>query len=416
MPTATHRARHASLPPFPASAGRRPTASLASLAAFGAFAAAAAAGCDLSTTSPSGGGGGGGGTRLELRTVVQGLTQPVSLTTAPGDSRLFVVEQPGTIRILEGGVLAPTPFLDLTDRVGSAGPEQGLLGLAFHPDYAQNGRFFVSYTGVDGSSTVEELSADPGASEADPATGSLVLRVEQPQPNHNGGHLAFGPDGMLYLGLGDGGGEGDPEVNGQDPATLLGTILRLDVDGEAPYEIPPDNPFVGDPEARPEVWAYGLRNPWRFSWDPARDLLFVADVGQDRWEEVNVVASSQGGLNFGWSTMEGTDCFGASTCNQSGLQPPQIVYGHDQGCSVTGGVVYRGAAIPDLDGLYILGDYCQGWIAVAALQGPFVVAVQQLALSSAGSITSFGVDAQGEVYVLVAEGTLYRLVEAPTGA
>ncbi|HZD06356.1 MAG TPA: PQQ-dependent sugar dehydrogenase [Longimicrobiales bacterium] len=219
-----------------------------------ALAVVVLAGCDLSTAPPGGGGNGGGGTRLELQTVVQGLDQPLDLTTAPGDPRLFVVEKPGTIRVLENGTLLPTPFLDLTGRVGNAGPEQGLLGLAFHPDYAANGRFFVSYTGVDGSSTVEEYSADPGSSEADPASASLVLRVEQPQPNHNGGHLAFGPDGMLYLGLGDGGGEGDPEEHGQDLGTLLGTILRLDVDGEAPYEIPPDNPFVDDPDARPEIW------------------------------------------------------------------------------------------------------------------------------------------------------------------
>ncbi|MCB2224096.1 MAG: PQQ-dependent sugar dehydrogenase, partial [Actinobacteria bacterium] len=292
---------------------------------------------------------------LAAEVVADGYANPVFVTSPPGDDRLFVVEKPGRVRI----VGQEEPFLDITALTSEAHQERGLLGLAFHPDYAGNGRFFVSYTDTGGTSTLAEfaVSADPGA--ADPASFRILLTQSQPRDNHNGGMIAFGPDGYLYLGLGDGGGAGDRFGNGQRPDTLLGTLLRLDVDAGTPYAVPPDNPFL-DGGGAPEVWAYGLRNPWRFSFDGG--LLYVADVGQRLWEEVDVVPAADGGLNYGWSIIEGDACFGSATCDDPGSVAPVVVYGHDEGCSVTGGTVYRGGAIPELDGHYFYGDWCGGWV------------------------------------------------------
>lgn len=369
------------------------------------------AACDLSTSDPFENGNEG----IEgffLEPVVQGLSQPVFLTSPPGDPRLFVVERTGAVLIVtpDGSVL-PTPFLDLSQEVTTVGSEQGLLGLAFHPDYADNGRFFVDYTDVGGDTRVVEYMADPTSDVADAGSASLVLHVEQPFANHNGGQVSFGPDGMLYIGLGDGGSGGDPNGNGQNLQTLLGTILRIDVDGAPPYEIPADNPFVSDGEARAEIWAYGLRNPWRFAWDPAQSLFYIADVGQDQVEEVNIIPSANGGVNYGWRIMEGGECFLQATCIQEGLHLPEIVYSHELGCSVTGGVAYRGSEIPTLAGRYLFADFCDGWIRAAAVENRLVVDVSELEIDRPGSITSFGVDADGEVYVLVAEGTVFKLVE-----
>ncbi|MDP2530743.1 MAG: PQQ-dependent sugar dehydrogenase, partial [Candidatus Palauibacterales bacterium] len=294
--------------------------------------------------------------------VVSGLSSPVWLTAPPGDPRLFVVEQRGTIRIVKDGSLLPEPFLDLRPAVASGG-ERGLLGLAFHPDYASNGRFYVDYTDPQGDTRVVAYrvsASDPDR--ADPASGDTILAVDQPYSNHNGGLVTFGPDGMLYVGLGDGGSGGDPRGNGQNRGTLLGAILRLDVDGGSPYRIPPDNPFVGQAGFRGEIWAWGLRNPWRYSFDPASGLLYIADVGQNDWEEINAEPARSGGLNYGWNVMEGRHCYGSSSCDAQGLVQPILEYDHRDGCSITGGFVYRGSAMPDLQGTYFYSDYCSGWL------------------------------------------------------
>lgn len=367
--------------------------------------------CNVSTSGPFDGENGERVEGLTLNPVVSGLAQPTYLTAPEGDPRLFITERSGAIRVVaEGGTLRSAPFLDLSAEVTTSGSEQGLLGMAFHPDYAENGRFFVDYTDNEGDTRVVEYSADPSEDVADAGSGSLILHVEQPQSNHNGGQVSFGPDGYLYIGLGDGGGSGDPDENGQNPGTLLGTILRIDVDGGTPYAIPPDNPFVGNAEARDEIWAYGLRNPWRFAWDPIQDLFYVADVGQERWEEVNIVSVFDAGVNFGWRTMEGPDCYIDPVCLDDGLHIPEIVYTHQVGCSVTGGLVYRGLDLEEIAGQYLFGDYCEGWIRAAAVEDQFLVGVTQLGFEPPGSITSFGEDARGEIYVLVAEGTVYKLV------
>jgi glucose/arabinose dehydrogenase len=285
---------------------------------------------------------------LRLETVVTGLSSPLFLTAPPGDARLFVVEQPGRIRIVENGALRPVPFLDITDRVLDGG-ERGLLGLAFPADYASSGEFVVHYTNVSGDTRVERyrVGADPDV--ADPSSARLVLALDQPFGNHNGGQVSFGPDGMLFIGLGDGGSAGDPQGNGQNRGTLLGSILRVDISVE-PYAVPPDNPFAGVAGARGEIWAWGLRNPWRFAFDMADNRIYIADVGQNRHEEVNATDASAGGLNYGWDIMEATHCFSSSSCTTTGLTPPVLEYGHDEGCSVTGGVVYRGSKLDGVSG------------------------------------------------------------------
>ena len=360
--------------------------------------------------NPSDGGGpppADGAPRLER--VVGGLEQPVHLTAPPGDPRLFIVEQPGRIRIVQDGTLRPTPFLDITSKVGTGG-ERGLLSVAFHPDYARNGTFFVDYTDRAGDTRVERyrVSADPAR--ADPASASLVLAVAQPYANHNGGLVAFGPDGMLYVGMGDGGAGGDPLEAGQDPNSLLGALLRLDVDAAQPYAIPADNPYASG-GGRPEIWAIGLRNPWRFSWDRAEGMLYVADVGQNRLEEVNAVPAGEAGVNYGWDDMEGTDCFEPSTgCATAGRRLPVLVYTHDDGCSITGGHVYRGSAIPSLRGHYLYADYCEGWVRSFRLSGGQATDRRTLDFGDVGRITSFGQDAAGETYVLSHGGDVYRIV------
>ncbi|MBU1494501.1 MAG: PQQ-dependent sugar dehydrogenase [Actinobacteria bacterium] len=343
---------------------------------------------------------------LQLEVVGDGYANPVFVTSPPGDDRLFVVEKPGRIRII--GVEAP--FLDVTALTAEDHQEQGLLGLAFHPDYAANGRFFVYYTDRGGTSTLAEYAVSAADRDAaDPGSAEILLTQEQPKGNHNGGMLAFGPDGRLYLGLGDGGGANDRYGNGQRPDTLLGAILRLDVDAATPYAIPPDNPFV-DGGGAPEVWAYGLRNPWRFSFDGG--LLYVADVGQAAWEEIDVAPAASGGLNYGWPIMEGEACFQEAGCDAAGLEAPVIVYSHDEGCSVTGGYVYRGAAIPEIDGHYFYADWCGGWVRSIRYQDGAITDASDWTgdLGSLDQIVSFGRDAAGELYVVVQGGTIYRIV------
>ena len=345
---------------------------------------------------------------VELELVSDQLTEPTYLAQPPGDDRLFVTEQPGSIRIIRDGALLPTPFLDLTAQVQGGG-ERGLLGLAFAPDFATSGRFFVHYTNLEGSTRVESYTALPGSDEADPATARLVLAHEQPADNHNGGQIVFGPDGMFYLGLGDG-GEGAQD-NAQDRSSLLGSVLRLDVSTDSGYAVPGDNPFVGEADVAPEIWHYGLRNPWRFSFSSNPALLIIADVGEHDREEVNAVAAGEGGVNFGWPIMEGTVCFGAATCSQEGLRLPVHEYAQPEGCSITGGYVYEGAAIPELVGRYVYSDYCAGFLRTFVV-GPDGSASEHasLAVDSPGFVTSFGEDAAGELYVLTHQGSVFKIV------
>ncbi|MDQ4124688.1 MAG: PQQ-dependent sugar dehydrogenase [Actinomycetota bacterium] len=358
---------------------------------------------------------------MRLKQVAAGLSQPLGVTGA-GDGRrwLYVVEQDGRIRLYRDGALEETPFLDVTDRTEGGG-EQGLLGLAFHPGYEDNRRLFVNYTDLNGDTVVAEYRRSRrNPARAVRGSERVLLRVDQPFPNHNGGALAFGPDGMLYIALGDGGSGGDPQNNGQRRDTLLGKILRIDVSSRATeYEIPDDNPFVGDPTARGEIWDYGLRNPWRMSFDRKTGALWIADVGQGEWEEVNrEPADSGGGFNYGWRVKEGRDCYPAGEeCEVVGgalqeMTDPLAVYSHDDGCSVTGGHVYRGRAFPGLTGNYFFGDYCSGLIWAVAAGGPDRQTPVEL-LDTDLSISSFGEDDRGEVYVTdLAGGGLYRLLAA----
>lgn len=350
--------------------------------------------------------------RLGLELVVSGLSAPVGLVhSGDGTRRLFVIEQRGVIRIVRDAILQPQAFLDLRDRVACCG-EQGLLGLAFDPQFSTNGFFFVNYTDRAGDTRVERYRVradDPDR--ADIASVALVLAVDQPFSNHNGGHLVFGPDGYLYIGLGDGGSGGDPSNRAQDLGTLLGKMLRIDVRSGLPYSVPADNPFAGVNGARPEIWARGLRNPWRYSFDRDTGDLWIADVGQNAWEEVNFQrAASRGGENYGWRRMEGTHCFNPSSgCDDGTLTLPVLEYGRDDGCSVTGGFRYRGARFPAMRGVYIYGDYCSGLIRGAM---PGVTGFSDvLELRSGLSISSFGEDQSGEIYVVSHDGTIYRLVD-----
>ena len=303
---------------------------------------------------------------VDVTVAVTGLTDPVDITNAgDGSGRLFVVEQAGRIRIVRDGALVDRPFLDITKRIASGG-ERGLLGLAFHPDYPTDPRFFVDYTDLDGNTVVSSFrvsASDPDV--ADPASESILLHVDQPFPNHNGGGTDFGPDGLLYIAFGDGGSAGDPQGNGQRLDTLLGKIVRIDVDSgarasaAATYAIPADNPFVGRSGARPEIWLYGLRNPWRFRFDHATGDLWIGDVGQNAWEEIDVARAGVGGLDFGWNRMEGFHCYSPPDgCDETGLTLPVTEYGHDLGCAVIGGVVVRHLSDGRLNGGYVFGDDC----------------------------------------------------------
>lgn len=345
--------------------------------------------------------------------VTSGLDRPLFLTHAGDRSgRLFIVEQSGRIKVLERDRVLPVPFLDVADRVPALGDrdERGLLGLAFHPGYARNGRLFVSYTRKsDGATVVAEHrrhTATTASRDERP-----VMIVPQPYSNHNGGMIAFGPDGYLYIGRGDGGHRGDPDNRAQNPNDLLGKILRIDVDRGDPYGIPPDNPYVKG-GGRPEVYALGLRNPWRFSFDPVTHDLWVADVGQWKWEEIDRV--TRGG-NYGWRRMEGAHCYNPETdCRTPDLILPVMEYGHDKGrCSITGGYVYRGKAIPSLAGRYLYGDYCSGELFLFSTQGGSEATGRPTVLMKTPlRISSFGVDEEEELYVVDHAGGLYRLEPA----
>jgi glucose/arabinose dehydrogenase len=349
-----------------------------------------------------------------LEPVTQGFNRPTHVTSAnDGSGRLFVTEQQGRIWIVRNGNRLNQPFLDIRNLVGANANEQGLLSIAFHPLYQDNGRFFVNYTDRRGDTVIAayQVRADPG--QADPESATILLQIEQPAGNHNGGMLKFGPDGYLYIGTGDGGGAGDPWETGQRRNTLLGKLLRIDVDSAEPYAIPADNPFVGVADARSEIWAWGLRNPWRFSFDRLTGDLYIADVGQNAREEVNFAAAgTPGGANYGWNIMEGDSCFRDRNCEQTGLEAPVAVYSHGVdpgGCSITGGYVYRGSAFPQIAGTYFYTDYCTGNVwALRNNGGTWTSAtVGRFAINA----SSFGEDEAGELYLTDRDGGgLYRLV------
>ena len=350
-----------------------------------------------------------------LQLVANGLTSPLFLTAPPGDTtRLFIVQQDGRIRVVRNDTLLATAFLDIHTLVTYAG-ERGLLGLAFHPSYKTNGWFYVYYTDLGGNIRIVRFTvsaADPNV--ADATTGDTVLAVaHSTYNNHNGGMVVFGPDGYLYTGLGDGGSGGDPLGNGQNKHVLLGKILRLDVDHGSPYTIPATNPFVGDTSARAEIWDYGLRNPWRFSF-AANGYLYIGDVGENLYEEVDVEPSGGvGRVNYGWNVMEGLHCYNATSCNSAGLTLPVLEYSHNNGaCAIIGGYEYRGKRVPILTGQYLYSDECAGWI--RSFEHVFGRAVNQLdwstQLSTGSSVSSFGEDARGELYIINLGGSVYRIV------
>lgn len=347
--------------------------------------------------------------KVALKEVAHGLKRPVLLVVAPNDARKrwFIVEQRGAIRIMENGKLLDTPFLTLKDL--STGNEQGLLGLAFHPKFAENRRFYINYTAKDASTHIVEYrvsATNPDV--ADDKPHREIAHIAQPYSNHNGGNLVFGPDGKLYTGMGDGGAANDPEGNGQNATALLGKLLRFDVDGDA----------------KAEIVHMGLRNPWRFSFDAKTGDLYIGDVGQNLWEYVHASAASDKGMkNFGWNIMEGLHCFdpetgtNKATCNKTGLTPALVEYPHDQGCSITGGFVYRGKALPFLDGRYFYADYCTGllrsftWVRGAVREHwDWKPAIDKQGVLT--QISSFGVDADGELYIVELTGSIYQLVPA----
>ncbi|MGH8928079.1 MAG: PQQ-dependent sugar dehydrogenase [Acidimicrobiia bacterium] len=338
--------------------------------------------------------------------MVEGLTQPIFLISPPGDPRRFVAERTGVIWLLDdSGNPLPEPFLDLRDRVNSGGIEQGLLGMAFHPRYADNNRFFVYYYRREAEQTqLSEFGIGSDPEHGDPSSERPLLRLDKPTTRHNGGMLLFGTDGFLWMSLGEGGAA---SVNSQDPTRLLSSILRLDVDGVEPYGIPPDNPFV-DGGGAPEVWAKGLRNPWRFAIDDG--LIYIGDVGHEDIEEIDVVPINGAPYNFGWLRMEGSSCFQRG-CDAiaEGLTLPVLEYSHAEGCSVTGGYVYRGEAIPELEGHYFYGDWCGEWIKSFRFQDGEALE-QQTRFEGVGQVNSFGVDANGELYVLTYGGAVKKMV------
>lgn len=351
--------------------------------------------------------------QVSLVRIAGGLSSPVAITNA-GDSRLFITQQTGKIVIWDGTRILPTPFLDLSSSISSGG-ERGLLSVAFHPRYGENGRFYVYYTNRSGDITIARYSvssANPNV--ADPASVSILLTIAHPvNSNHNGGQLQFGPDGFLYAGTGDGGGGGDTPNNAQNTNILLGKLLRIDVDSASPYAIPPGNPFANG-GGKPEIWAYGLRNPWRFSFDRVSGDLWIGDVGQDKWEEIDFQPSTSiGGENYGWHRMEGTHCFNpSSNCQTADLTLPVAEYSHALGCSVTGGYRYHGTRYRRLQGLYFYSDYCSGtiWTLRQSADGSLATQTQ---LDTNLAVSSFGEDINGELYLAdLSGGAIYRVTDA----
>lgn len=347
---------------------------------------------------------------LGAEQVASGFDQPLFVTyAADGSGRIFVVEKGGKIKLLTNGQV----FLDISNRVRSSGSEQGLLGLAFHPRFRENGQFFVHYSDANGDTTISRFTANADRSAADPGSEQVILRAKQPASNHNGGMITFGPDGYLYIGLGDGGGANDTYKNAQNRNTLLGKLLRIDVNSGSPYAIPPDNPFAQTPNTRPEIWAYGLRNPWRFSFDRATRDLYIGDVGQNKYEWIQYrPAGDKGGENYGWPIVEGFNCLQGDSCDKTGLTLPVADYDHSFGCAITGGYVYRGQRYPLLQGAYLFGDYCSGriWTLSRDAAGAWIKTEM---LQAKAQISSFGEDEAGEVYFTdLSGGGIYRVTAA----
>ena len=345
---------------------------------------------------------------LRTRQIVAGVTNPTDIqNAADGSGRLFLVQQNGVVRIFRDGALLAQPFLDIRSKTTGTG-ERGLLGLAFPPEFAQNQRFYVNYTDLKGDTVIAlyRVSANPDT--ADAASETVLLHIPQPFENHNGGQVKFGPDGYLYIGMGDGGSGGDPMGNGQNLGSLLGKMLRVDVESQpGSVKVPPTNPFVNRPGAKPEIWAYGLRNPWRFSFDRPTGNLWIADVGQENYEEIDFQpGASTGGENYGWNRTEGLHCY-VPGCSLTGITLPVAEYSHSLGCSVTGGFVYRGNASPGLRSLYLYADYCSGRIWALERRGS--VWVNQELLNTKLAIRTFGEDETGEIYLGVENGTIFRI-------
>lgn len=359
--------------------------------------------------------------------IADGFERPADARSPVGDDRIFVVDQVGYVYVVKDGKRLERPFLDVSEEISYDENERGLVTIAFHPRFRENGRFYLFYTDLEFSARlVEYRVSDADPDRADPSSAHPIIAIPQIRSQHQSGSVVFGPDGYLWLSIGDGGGIGDPDDNGQDPSNLYGTIVRLDVDAADPYAIPPDNPFVGsDDEAAPEVWAYGLRNPWRIAIDSETGLLYIADVGQEGYEEVNAVAvDSGGGFNFGWSTVEGTECFfkeegkkqaaaaGALRCDKDGITMPIHQHNRQGGrCATVGAGVYRGAAMPELHGVYFYGDYCRGALYSFRYENGEISADRNWIndIDRFGNITSIGTDGNGEMLVATLQGEIYRV-------
>jgi glucose/arabinose dehydrogenase len=350
------------------------------------------------------------GSLLQAVVAAEGFDHPVFLTAAPGDTRAFVVEQPGRIRWIENGRPSKRVLLDVSRQVRYGG-ECGLLGLAFHPGFATNAFLYVDYTDRSGDTQVERYTVRADRDSVVPGSARRILTAVQPFANHNGGMLAFGLDGMLYVGMGDGGAAGDPFANGQNLRTLLGKLLRLDVDHGDPYAIPAGNPYrERTSDTRGEIWALGLRNPWRFSFDAETKLLIIGDVGQNRYEEVDVVDAARAGANYGWNVREGAHGYGFPRPGPANRVEPAVEYEHPDGCSVTGGYAYRGQAMPALAGTIFYSDYCNGWLRSFRWKGGRATEQTQWNVGNLGSVTSFGEDAERELYVVAYDGRIWKLV------
>lgn len=345
---------------------------------------------------------------LEATLVVDGLDRP-TFAVPFGDGRLLVTEKSGVIRVVDRGRILSVPFLDLDAAVPDHRPERGLLALALHPDFAENRKFYVHLTDGEGDSRLIEYRVshdDPNV--ADPASAKLILAVEQPGEFHNGGMLQFGPEGYLYVAMGDG-GFGEPDRNARLRQNVLGSILRIDVDGGDPYAVPSDNPFVGTADA-PEIWLSGMRNPWRFFIDPESRQIVIGDVGQFDWEEITVLPLDAGGLDLGWPVVEGAECYQAESCSTAGLTMPEVVYSHSFGCAVIAGPIYRGSLIPDLDGMVVYADFCTGLVrGISLFEGHVLRHMSLLRPGAHGPILSLAVDENNEILILTQEGEIRRL-------
>jgi glucose/arabinose dehydrogenase len=354
--------------------------------------------------------------QLRLELIASSLAAPVFLTAPVGDPRLFFLERAGRIRLIKNGAVLPTPVLDISARVRTDG-ERGLLSLAFDPQFATNGFLYINFTDLTGDVQVERFQIPSGTPDVADRTPLRILTVQRnpANNNHNGGQLVFGADGFLYVGVGDGGGAGDPFNNAQNLNTLLGKLLRIDVANATslqPYAIPLGNPFAGQAGRRAEIWAYGLRNPWRYAFDTARGLLYIADVGEARREEVDVAAATAAALNYGWNIMEGSLCFAVVNCSTQGLTLPVLEYGHDPsgGCSIIGGFVYRGGDLKELRGRFFYSDFCAGFLRSFRFGGGQAAEQIDWNIQNIGQVTSFGEDAAGELYMLTSGNAIYKIV------